>query len=285
MHPINNNILVIGYDEVYRTVSGGAVWDSISYNVSNGAAIQSIALSSSDEDYIYSASYSKIKVTKDAGVTWDYISPGLPNGLNITDITVATNNPDRAWVTFSGYTNSKKVYETNDAGSTWINISGNNLPSLPVNCIVYQGGANDDLYIGTDVGVYYKDNSMTEWIPYNDGLPNVIVRELEIHYDEGTISAATYGRGVWKSPLNTLSSVNANNIESLNYRVFPNPAVNQITISPKTGSMEVSIYTIDGRKVLVKKSEKINISSLSKGYYIIEINSFGKLFRNKLIIK
>jgi len=49
--------------------------------------------------------------------------------------------------------------------------------------------------------------------------------------------------------------------------------------------MEVIIYTIEGRKVLVKKSQKINVSSLSKGYYIIEINSFGKLFRDKLIIK
>ena len=40
-----------------------------------------------------------------------------------------------------------KVYETNDAGSTWINISGSNLPGLPVNCITYQGGTNDDLFI------------------------------------------------------------------------------------------------------------------------------------------
>ena len=285
MHPINNNLLVIGYDEVYRTTSGGAVWDSISYNVSNGAAIKSIALAYSDENYIYAASYSKIKVTKNAGLTWDYIYPGLPSGLNITDIAVARNNPDRAWVTFSGYNSSKKVYETNDAGSSWTNISGSNLPGLPVNCIVYQGGANDDLYIGTDVGVYYKDNSMTEWIPYSDGLPNVIVRELEIHYDEGTISAATYGRGVWKSPLNTLSSLNTNNMEPVNYKIFPNPALNQITISPNSSDMEVIIYTIEGRKVLVKKSQKINVSSLSKGYYIIEINSFGKLFRDKLIIK
>ena len=88
---------------------------------------------------------------------------------------------------------------------------------LPVNCIVYQGGADDDLYIGTDIGVYYKNNLMTEWVPFNDGLPNVIVKELEIHYDKGTISAATFGRGVWESPLNTLSSLTTNNIEKLNY--------------------------------------------------------------------
>ena len=28
---------------------------------------------------------------------------------------------------------------------------------------------------------------MSDWIPFNDGLPNVIVKELEIHYDGGTL--------------------------------------------------------------------------------------------------
>ena len=68
---------------VYRTTTGGAVWDSISFNVSNGQALRSIALAPSNEDYIYAASYSKIKVTKDAGQSWTY-KPGLAN-YNITD--------------------------------------------------------------------------------------------------------------------------------------------------------------------------------------------------------
>ena len=151
MHAENNNLIVIGYDEVYRSTTGGANWDSVSYNVTNSQAIRSIALAPSDENYIYAASYSRIKVTKDAGLSWTYIKPGLAN-YNITDIAVAKNNADRAWVTFSDYNNIHKVYETNDAGNSWINISGNNLPGLPVNCIVHQGGSTDDLYIGTDIG-------------------------------------------------------------------------------------------------------------------------------------
>ena len=78
MHSTNNNLLVIGYDEVYRSTTGGAMWDSISFNVSNGQALRSIALAPSDENYIYAASYSKIKVTKDAGQT-DIYKPGLAN--------------------------------------------------------------------------------------------------------------------------------------------------------------------------------------------------------------
>tara|TARA_B100001758_G_scaffold229413_1_gene224308 strand:- start:502 stop:3015 length:2514 start_codon:yes stop_codon:yes gene_type:complete len=284
MHSINNNLIVIGYDEVYRSTTGGAAWDSISYNVSNGSAIKSIALAPSDENYIYAASYSKIKVTKDAGENWTYIKPGLAN-YNMTDVTVSTNNADRAWVTFSDYNNVHKVYETNDAGNSWTNISGSNLPGLPVNCIVYQGGANDDLYIGTDVGVYYKDNSMTEWIPFNNGLPNVIVRELEIHYEKGTISAATYGRGVWESPLNTLSTVSAKNETSLDYIIYPNPANKQVTIQTNKNNISVRIFNLTGQVVIKTESKNINVSNLARGYYIVELTNNGIVKQDRLIIK
>jgi hypothetical protein len=249
-----------------------------------GHAIRSIALAPSDENYIYAASYSKIYVSKDAGDTWVYIKPGLAN-YNMTDITVATNNADRAWVTFSDYNNTHKVYETNDAGISWTNISGNNLPELPVNCIVYQGGANDDLYIGTDVGVYYKNNTMIEWIPFNDGLPNVIVKELEIHYTEGTISAATFGRGVWESPLNTLPSATTNDIEKLDYIIYPNPAKDQITIRANTSSINISIFSLTGQKIIEATSKTINLDNLAKGCYIIEIASNDMIKRDKLVIK
>ena len=284
MHSINSNLLVAGYDEVYRSTDGGGSWDSISYNVSGGADLRSIALAPSDENYIYAASYSKIKMTKDAGLTWYYIKPGLPN-YNITDIAVSTNNADRAWVTFSDYNSTNKVYETNDAGVTWTNITGNNLPGLPVNCIVYQGNAKDDLYIGTDIGVYHKDNTMSEWMPYNNGLPNVIVKELEIHYDEGTISAATYGRGVWESTLNTLSGVNTFNVNKLDFTVYPNPADNQIIISTNTNNVELTIFNITGQKIITTTSKNVDISTLSKGYYIVSVKGGGENKRKKLIIR
>ena len=283
MHSLNNDLIVIGYEEIYRSTSGGAVWDSITNGEISGA-IRSIALAPSNEDYIYAASYGNIIRTQDAGVSWVNIKNGLAY-QNITDITVATNNPDRAWVTFSGYNNVYKVYETNDAGSTWTNISGSNLPGLPVNCIVYQGGAHDDLYIGTDIGVYYKNNTMSEWIPFNDGLPNVIIKELEIHYDEGTISAATFGRGVWQSPLNTLST-NVPNNETISFKIYPNPARNKITVTTSQQNINVTIFTITGKKIIDTTSKNINTSNFSKGCYIIEIkNKNGFSTREKLIIK
>ena len=283
MHATNNNLLAVGYNEVYRTTTGGAVWDSVSYNVSNGQPVRSIALAPSDENYIYAASYTIIKVTKDAGLNWSYIKPGLPNYI-ITDIAVATNNPNKAWVTFSDYNSTHKVYETNDAGDSWTNISGSNLPGLPVNCIVHQGGANDDLYIGTDMGVYYKDNTMAEWIPFNDGLPNVIVKELEIHYSTGAISAATFGRGIWESPLNTLST-NIDDTELLSFSVYPNPAKDQIKITTVATNIRVNIFTLTGQKIITTASKTIGTTDLAKGCYIVEVKSDNIIKRKKVVIR
>ena len=37
---------------------------------------------------------------------------------------------------------------------------------------------------------------MNSWSLFNQGLPNVIVNELEYHINSNSLFAATYGRGV-----------------------------------------------------------------------------------------
>ena len=273
VHPVNNNIIVAGYDEIYRSQTGGGQWDSISYNVSNGASVRTIALAASDEDYIYSASLSKIKRTKDAGATWVDIKQGLAN-FNFSDITVDYFDADHVFVTYSEFQANHKVYESFDGGDSWVNITGNGLPNLPVNCIVYQKQANGDIYVGTDVGVYHKDNTMTDWVPYMNGLPNVVVNELEINYNTQKIVAATFGRGIWESDLNT-NSTNTYNASFSKIGIYPNPAKDMISIMGiNNNNVAVNIYNITGQKVLSINNpinNEIALNSLKKGCYFIEI--------------
>ena len=288
MHPLNNNMIVAGYDEVYRTTTGGAFWDSIS-NLQIGQ-LRIIALSPSDENVIYASTYATLYVTFDGGINWNRIDNGLPN--SISDVTVSANNPNWVWVTCSNYTNGDKVYESTDGGNTWSNISGTNLPNLPVNCIVYQDLTNDDLYIGTDIGVYHKDNTMSEWQPFMTGLPNVEVAELEIHYGSGKIKAATYGRGIWESFLHSQPNKITNNFQ--NYiNVYPNPTKDYFTINTPLNNipknLTINIYNTSGQIVLTEKittsNQKINVSNLKSAYYSYEIHGIGiKPIRNKLIV-
>lgn len=289
MHPLDNNFLVAGYREVYRTTTAGAIWDSIS-NLQMGD-IKIIALAPSDKNVIYASTSSTMYVTFDGGANWSRIdNNGLPN--SISDVTVSQNDPNTVWATMSNYANNDKVYESTDGGNTWINISGSNLPNLPVNCIVYQDLSNDDLYIGTDIGVYHKDNTMTEWQAFKTGLPNVIVDELEIHYGAGKIRAASYGRGIWESPLHTQPNGIAN--DHLSYvSVYPNPAIDSFILSVPESEIGKRIvfrvYNLAGQLVLLKDvnaaNESVNISSLTSGYYIYEVCSAeNRLVRNKLLV-
>ena len=49
----------------------------------------------------------------------------------------------------------------------------------------------------------------------------------------------------------------------------------------------IKIFDIMGRKVydLITDANRINISSLNQGTYIVEINVNGKLHKSKLIVK
>ena len=97
MHPLDNNVLVAGFNVVYKSNTAANSWDSISPTYGQ---LKTIALAPSNLDYIYAATYSGIWVTKDNGLNWEYIKTGLPPG-SISDITVSNTNPNNVIVTIS----------------------------------------------------------------------------------------------------------------------------------------------------------------------------------------
>jgi hypothetical protein len=119
----------------------------------------------------------------------------------ITGVTYHPENHLKAWLSFTGYERNVKVWFTTDGGVTWQNADPNGtLNNLPVNDIVFQRGSNERIYIATDAGIYFRDNSNANWQRYCD-FPNVRVVELKINYCMGKIRAATFGRGVWEGDL------------------------------------------------------------------------------------
>jgi hypothetical protein len=143
-----------------------------------------------------------IYMSNNGGASFADVTNNLPAG-SITFIAV---NPDWSFdvfVTYGGYTAGRKVFRSMDAGSTWTNISGT-LPNIPVNCIAIEDTDDNPLhalYIGTDVGVYYRDENIGDWVPFMNGLPATMVFDLEINETAGVITAATYGRSFWRSEL------------------------------------------------------------------------------------
>jgi len=192
-----------GRSALYRSTNSGTNWSALGTPTGSGN-ITEFVISPSNNQIIYCIKSGANAVSKstNGGTSFTSVSTGLPTGVMPTGIAVSNTDPNIVFVTYSGYTAASKVYKSTNGGTSWTNISAG-LPNLPVNCIVFQNGsANDGIYIGTDVDVFYKDNS-TAWVSFDTGLPNVSIRDLEIYYATGRLRAATFGRGTWDSDLYT----------------------------------------------------------------------------------
>lgn len=195
MDPRDPKILYIGHHNLWKSTNRGSQWQKINVP-SESNELRSIALSESQASTIYCATINKLFATHDGGANWTTL---MTTSAAISDIVVDPNNHQRCWVTLSGYSNGYKVIELN--GTSQKNISGS-LPNVPVNTITYQKNSPDRLYLGTDLGVFYTDKNLNDWIQLSNGLPNVVVADIKIHYKSGKLRAATYARGLWETTLN-----------------------------------------------------------------------------------
>lgn len=140
--------------------------------------------------------------------SWTLLTGG-PGTTPVASIATHPTDPDVVYVSCG---RNGGVFKSVNKGRTWSAITGG-LPQVPVNSIVVEHDANqpnrEGLYIGTDFGVYYRDNAMGDWdvfdIGNGFGLSNSPVMELEIHKNKKELRAATFGRGLYKTSLFTPS--------------------------------------------------------------------------------
>ncbi len=297
MHPTNNQTIFFGGNMVKKTTNGGATWTPVSPAL--GYYINSMAVAKSNPNYIYAASMSGIYTTTNGGLTWNNITSNFPLwfGFVYTSyMAVSATNPLHVWITMPGYTAGNKVFETTNGGLSWFN-SSSGLPNVNARTIVYNNNSlNDEIYLGTDIGVFYKDNSMSSWLPYNTNLPAVIIQELEVHYLTGTLRACTYGRGIWESPLITAipMGIENNSVSESQPILFPNPASHFIKIQGGSGNENINsvcIYNLMGQKIMQFDYSKISLNdveikteSLSNGVYFIDIKTNKGNYTQKVII-
>ncbi len=286
IHPTTNTTLFFGGKEVRKSTNSGTTFADISTNLSGGVNLIALAIAKSNPNYIYAAKPTSAYVTTNGGATWTTINTGLPLGTNvITYFAISATDPNTAWVTLSGYNAGQKVYKTVNAGTTWTNISGS-LPNIPANCIVYDdNSSNDAIYVGTDLGVYYYDNTTPVWSSFNTGLPNVMIYELEINFTSQKIIAATYGRGIWESPITTIALGIKNPINTLGtISLYPNPTTGifNLDINSTNGATKVKIevFNLLGEKIYsvsddFTKSQQyqIDLSKYCNGVYFVNVNT------------
>lgn len=133
--------------------------------------------------------------------TWNLFSVPINNNTYISAMAVNPAVRTEIWITISGYLDGTKVFRSQNSGVTWSNLSLS-LPNTPVYSIVFANNANSPsgaVYVGTEIGVFYTDDGIPDWVPFSNGLPHVPVTDMSMNYFTGELKCATYGRGIWES--------------------------------------------------------------------------------------
>lgn len=296
MNPVNPDVLYAGFNKIWRSTDGGFNWNVFPAFGFNSRAMREIAIHPADTNAFAAIKDPSINgyvgtalVSQDGGNTFAEVKDGLPlKEAFLSDIAFG-NAPTDLYATFASHTAGEKVYSSTDAGENWENIS-KDLPNIPVLCVMHHHNSLDNtVYIGTDFGVYYTNDNLSEWVPLNDGLPQIRINDLDIHYGFGRLFAGTYGRGIWSTDLiETPTQAEDAPIYEAQLQLYPNPNRGRFQLQiDQAGFTEAQLEIIDitGKRVYSQDLEipgsRLNLPlelDLPSGLYHLNLMS-GKRSR------
>jgi hypothetical protein len=229
--------LLAGTTRVWETVTGAG--STVVWYVTNNPTTQNLTKASlGNRSYINQVKYSpKFSSVAIAGTNDGNVQIGFNLGTGVqaqaTWVNVTGNNvvlPNRPVlgialdpsVTFSylpvGYAavggfNANtpstpghlfQVTCTANCGSfTWVNKTGN-LPDIPVDSVIVNPKWPQQVFAGTDFGLYYTDDitaASPVWNRFENGLPHSMIWDMAIDRGSTTLSVWTRSRGAWVWPL------------------------------------------------------------------------------------
>ena len=205
------NTLFVGLFEVERinnarTASSSMVWDKIS-SFGGSTKIRKIEQSDANHNILYvsrgSGAFYRSDDVRATSPSFTNITGNLMGSGTINDIATHPTDENLVYIL-----RGSKVYKSADKGVSWTDISSG-LPNIPMLEMIYDKSSDEGIYIGTDMGVYYRDATLTSWIDYSSGLPVIRVSGMDIYYgatrDASFLTVSTDGRGFWRSALNDIS--------------------------------------------------------------------------------
>ncbi len=193
IHPTNETIIYGGWTGVWKSTTSGTSWTEIA-NGTISSFVTDLVLAPSNPTTIYASRGSTLWVTNNDGLNWTTRS--APATIN--DIAVDPTNPNKIWIACNSSTN--RIMVSTDGGASFTNVSLN-LPAIVARAVVVDDNTPRGIYVGMNIGVFYKDETAGSWTDFSDNLPLVAINELEIQKNSAKIRVATYGRGVWESPV------------------------------------------------------------------------------------
>ena len=313
-----------GSSAVFRSTNNGNNWSNTgldaSYNQFSSFAIAGSLIYAADNSPYSSSTH--VFVSSDNGVTWNSLGTGLPsstfnsNSLAIkgTTIFLASDNGifkntvgQNSWTAVNnGLTNmvvkaiivsGTTIYAGTQGGGIFKSVNDGGLwtdanTGIPlftnVTCFA---SSTSNVFAGTDNGVFVSSNAGGSWDNVNTGLTDtsITVMTASANY----LWAGTTSQGVWRRALDQIVTGTENPMIKSSFKVFPNPANNNIKIEiPQSNYATdnlISIFNSIGSLVWQETTSdafvNVDLHSFPKGIYVVKIFNNEKNYTEKIIVQ
>jgi hypothetical protein len=235
--------MIAGSNRVWETIQGavpGSSWYINSLNLTKGTL--------GNRSFINQLSYAPpdnsvaIVGTNDGNVQYGFgLGQGVANSATWVDVTGSntvlpnrpvldvTIDPENALIGYAavgGFNQNTpstpghvfRVECNADCASfTWEDKSGN-LPNIPADSIIANPNIPEQVYVGTDWGLYYTDDITAVspvWQHFTAGLPAIMIWDMAVDRDGTTLAVFTRSRGAfaWPLPVGYNASVTSSTLE------------------------------------------------------------------------
>ena len=191
---------------VWKTANKGFSWKPVS-DVLDGSPVSAIEVATAASRYVYVGTrQGGFYRSESAAEKWSRRlgARDLP-AREITRIESHPEDPKLVIATFAQNQDEKAtsshVFCSSDGGQHWKDIDRGRLPNVKHTSAAFRADKPSELYVANHVGVFLTTNLGKTWRNVTGNLPNAIVVDLVYHEKSRTLTAATYGRSLWRMRL------------------------------------------------------------------------------------
>lgn len=299
-----------------KTTDGGATWTSIRPNLPTtlleytASSLDFYDLNFTDDNNGYAIGYNGVVIkTSDGGATWanySTIGSGIYRSTDFIDANVGFlashgNNlkkTENGGVLFTNVTHSYTVthffdvqvvtptvviatgqpgiiLRSTDAGTTWSKISTPNNTNVQLLNMVFVNSTTG--YIIGQSGMLYKTTDAgATWEQMTAGTANAL-RGIDFNNGKG-VAVGDLGTIIYYNSITTATpGLTENNI-----KVYPNPVKDILNINAEV--KKITVRDITGKVVLLSETQQnINMAHLSKGVYLLQVQTAEGLIEKKVM--
>jgi photosystem II stability/assembly factor-like uncharacterized protein len=182
--------------------------------------------------------------------------------------------------------NNGGIYKTTNGGSNWVAQTSGTTSTISS---IFFIDENTGYAAGASGVILKTTNGGTNWIAQTSG---TAINLNSLFFTSSSVGYAAGLNGIIVKTTNGgISFINKTQISESGFNIYPNPSNSKITITAMDelqNETKVSIYNVQGEVILsntFQNTIEITTSSLSKGIYLVKIQTDKGIETKKLIIE